>query len=134
MSEIVLVTVSGRDRPGLTSSLTAILAQYDVNVLDIGQAVIHDTLSLGLLIEIPERSEPAPVLKDMVFRAYELGVDIRFTPVSGDDYEQWVHQQRRRRYIITVLGPWITIPLYAYVRATMPTFSVPPSNRTARGR
>ena len=108
MSEIVLVNVSGRDRPGLTSSLTAILAQYDVNVLDIGQAVIHDTLSLGLLIEIPERSEPAPVLKELVFCAHELDVDIRFTPISGDDYEHWVHQQRRRRYIITVLGPWIT--------------------------
>jgi phosphoserine phosphatase len=108
MSEIVLVNISGRDRPGLTSSLTAILAQYDVNVLDIGQAVIHDILSLGLLIEIPERSEPAPVLKELVFCAHELGVDIRFTPIPGDDYEQWVHQQRRRRYIITVLGPWIT--------------------------
>ena len=108
MSEIVLVNVSGRDRPGLTSSLTAILAQYDVNVLDIGQAVIHDTLSLGLLIEIPERSEPAPVLKELVFCAHELEVDIRFTPISGDDYEHWVHQQRRRRYIITVLGPQIT--------------------------
>ena len=108
MSEIVLVNVSGRDRPGLTSSLTAILAQYDVNVLDIGQAVIHDTLSLGLLIEIPERSEPAPVLKELVFCAHELEVDIRFTPISGDDYEHWVHQQRRRRYIVTVLGPRIT--------------------------
>jgi phosphoserine phosphatase len=108
MSEIVLVNVSGRDRPGLTSSLTAILAQYDVNVLDIGQAVIHDTLSLGLLIEIPERAEPAPVLKELVFCAHELDVDIRFTPIHGDAYEQWVHQQRRRRYIITVLGPWIT--------------------------
>lgn len=108
MSEIVLVNVSGRDRPGLTSSLTAILAQYDVNVLDIGQAVIHETLSLGLLIEIPERSEPAPVLKDLVFRAHELDVDIRFTPISGEAYEQWVQQQRRRRYIITVLGPQIT--------------------------
>jgi phosphoserine phosphatase len=108
MSEIVLVNVSGRDRPGLTSSLTAILAQYDVNVLDIGQAVIHDTLSLGLLIEIPEESEPSPVLKEMVFCAHELDVDIRFTPISDDDYEHWVHQQRRRRYIITALGPRIT--------------------------
>jgi phosphoserine phosphatase len=108
MSEIVLVNVSGRDRPGLTSALTAILAQYDVNVLDIGQAVIHDTLSLGLLIEIPERSEPAPVLKDLVFCAHELAVDIRFTPIPGEEYEQWVHQQRRRRYILTVLGPQIT--------------------------
>ncbi len=108
MSEILLVNVSGQDRPGLTSSLTAILADYDVNILDIGQAVIHDTLSLGVLIEIPEASEPSPVVKDMVFRAYELGVDIRFTPISAEGYDQWVSHQQRQRFIITVLGPTIT--------------------------
>ena len=81
MSELLLLNISGRDRPGLTSSLTAILARYDVTILDIGQAVIHDALSLGLLVEIPEESKPSPVLKDIVFRAHELGVDIRFTPI-----------------------------------------------------
>ena len=108
MSEIVLINVTGRDKPGLTSSLTAILARYQVNILDIGQAVIHDALSLGVLVEILPQDEPSPLLKDLVFRAYELGVDIRFTPISAADYAHWVDQQESQRYIITVLGRQIT--------------------------
>ena len=108
MSEIVLINVSGQDKPGLTSSLTAILARYQINILDIGQAVIHDTLSLGMLIEIPAAAEPAPVLKDLVFRAYELDIDIRFTPISAPAYDSWVEHQENQRYIITLLGRRIT--------------------------
>jgi phosphoserine phosphatase len=108
MSEILLINVSGEDRKGLTSSLTGILADYGVNVLDIGQAVIHDTLSLGMLVEIPEAAEPSPVLKDLVFRAYELGVDLRFKPMPAGEYEQWVAHQESTRYIITLLGRHIT--------------------------
>ena len=119
MSEILLLNISGRDRPGLTSSLTAILARYDVTILDIGQAVIHDALSLGLLVEIPEESEPSPVLKDIVFRAHELGVDIRFTPISGPDYEKWVSQQQRGRYIFTILGREITAEQISTIAATL---------------
>lgn len=108
MSEIILLRISGDDKPGLTASLTSILAKYDVSILDIGQAVIHETLSLGLLIEIPPAAEPSPILKDLVFRAYELGVDIRFTPIPENEYEAWVHQQTRQRYIVTLLGRRIT--------------------------
>ena len=108
MSDILLMNVSGRDRPGLTASLADILAQYGVTILDIGQAVIHSALSLGMVIEIPEESEPSPVLKELVFRAFELDVDIRFSPISDDDYGRWVARQQRQRYIVTVLGPRIT--------------------------
>ncbi len=104
MSEILLINVSGPDRPGLTASLTRILARYEVHVLDIGQAVIHNALSLGMLVEIPEAAEPAPVLKDLVFCAHELGVDLNFQPVSSDDYQQWVQHQEKARFIITLLG------------------------------
>lgn len=48
-SDIFLLNISGHDKPGLTSSLTAVLAEYDAKILDIGQANIHDTLSLGIL-------------------------------------------------------------------------------------
>lgn len=108
MSEIILLRISGDDKPGLTASLTSILAKYDVSILDIGQAVIHETLSLGLLIEIPPVAEPSPILKDLVFRAHELGVDIRFTPIPQNEYEDWVRQQTLQRYIVTLLGRRIT--------------------------
>ncbi len=48
-TELILINISGFDRPGVTSSLTEILARYDAQILDIGQADIHHTLSLGIL-------------------------------------------------------------------------------------
>ncbi len=108
MNQIILINVSGEDKPGLTSRLTEILAQYNVNILDIGQAVIHDTLSLGMLVEVPSESESSPVLKDVLFKAHELGVVVRFTPVSDKDYERWVMEQGKERYIVTLLGKRLT--------------------------
>jgi phosphoserine phosphatase len=102
--EIILINVSGEDRPGVTQSLTTILADYGATVLDIGQAVIHDFLTLGLLVEIPQDGKSGPVLKDLLFCAHELEVKIRFTPISSQDYEHWVGQQGKERHTITVLG------------------------------
>jgi len=107
MREVILITVSGQDRPGLTAALTGVLAQYDVTVLDIGQSVIHNHLSLGLLIESPE-AEGCPVFKDLLFKAHELQLQVRFTPISESDYEQWVTAQGRSRHIVTLLGRHIT--------------------------
>lgn len=105
--EILLINISGQNRAGLTATITSILARYDVGILDIGQAVIHDTLSLGFLVQGSHAADSA-VLKDLVFQAYELDVDIRFTPISATDYDGWVSQQQRERYIVTLLGPRIT--------------------------
>ena len=68
MNEIIMINIAGDDRPGVTSSITGILADHDVAVLDIGQAVIHDTLSLGLLVSLPSGTEAASILKDVLFR------------------------------------------------------------------
>ncbi len=102
--EIFLLNISGQDKPGLTSALTDVLAQYDAKVLDIGQANIHDTLSLGILFEIESGEKSAAVLKDLLFRAYELDIKAKFQPISSEDYEGWVGLQGKDRYIITLLG------------------------------
>ena len=102
--EIFLLNISGQDKPGLTSSLTSILAQYDAKVLDIGQANIHDTLSLGILFEIKSKAKSAVVLKDLLFKAYELGITAKFTPITLENYEKWVNLQGKDRYIVTILG------------------------------
>jgi phosphoserine phosphatase len=115
MKELILISVSGKDKPGLTSSITGILARYKVNILDIGQAVIHDELSLGILIEVPAESESSPVLRDVLFRAYELGVNMRFTPISESDYSHWVSLQGKERFIITLLGRKITAEQLSHV-------------------
>jgi len=103
-NEIVLLNISGPDRPGLTTALAHILAQYNVSVLDIGQAVIHDELALGILFRVPAESESSPILKDLLFRAYELGMNAKFTPVSTDGYDNWVSLQGKDRYIVTVIA------------------------------
>ena len=108
MNEIILINISGQDKPGLSSTLMKILGDYHVNILDIGQAVIHDTLSLGILIEVPKKSGSAPVLKDILFCAHELDLTIRFTPVGRDDYEHWVNEQGKKRFIVTLLSRRIT--------------------------
>lgn len=108
MKEIILVTVSGQDRPGLTAQLTAILANYDVTVLDIGQSVIHDTVSLGMMVELPPDAAGCPVFKELLFKGHELNLNIRFTPISEEEYEQWVAAQGRPRHIVTLLGRTIS--------------------------
>jgi phosphoserine phosphatase len=101
--EQILISITGQDRPGLTASVMAILAQYGANVLDIGQADIHSTLSLGILIRISERSS-GQVMKELLFKATELGVNIGFSPITDDEYEAWVDRQGKNRYILTVIG------------------------------
>ena len=103
-TEIILLNISGQDKPGLTSSLTSVLAEYGAKILDIGQANIHDTLSLGMMFEIQSGKKSAAVLKDLLFKAYELGITAEFTPISLEEYEKWVSVQGKDRYIVTILG------------------------------
>ena len=101
--ELILIRITGEDRPGLTASIMSILARYDVTILDIGQADIHSTLSLGILIRVLEDNS-GHVMKELLFKASELGVNIRFFPVDADDHEAWVKRQGKNRYILTLLG------------------------------
>lgn len=117
--EIILLKVSGQDKPGVTAGLTSILASYDAIILDIGQADIHDTLSLGILFEIKTGSSSAAVLKDLLFKAYELGIKVNFIPITIPDYEIWVKGQRKQRYIINILGETLTAVQLAAVTKIM---------------
>lgn len=101
--EQILVSVTGQDRPGLTASVMEILARYDAQILDIGQADIHSTLSLGILIRISEQNS-GHVMKDLLFKATELRVNINFSPITVEDYEAWVERQGKKRYILTIIG------------------------------
>lgn len=102
-TELILIRVTGEDRPGLTASVTEILAKYDATILDIGQADIHNTLSLGILFKSEERHSGF-IMKELLFKASSLGVTIRFEPITTEQYENWVGMQGKNRYILTVLG------------------------------
>lgn len=102
--EIILIRVSGEDKPGLTAAVTAELAKYKADILDIGQSVIHDSLSLGILVRVPTTAQSTPFLKDLLFSAHKLGVNLTFTPVEADSYESWVDGQGKDRHIVTLLA------------------------------
>ncbi|AAO58385.1 phosphoserine phosphatase SerB [Pseudomonas syringae pv. tomato] len=108
LREIVLINITGVDRPGLTAAITGVLAQGGVNILDIGQAVIHDTLSFGILVEIPDTVQGSSVLKDILFTAYKLDQQVRFTAVSEEGYQHWVEGQGKARHIVTLLTRKVT--------------------------
>ena len=101
--EQILIRITGQDRPGLTTSVMEILALYNAHILDIGQADIHSTLSLGILIRI-DNMHSGQVMKELLFKADELNVNIGFTPISDDEYESWVNRQGKNRFILTVIG------------------------------
>ena len=101
--ELIMLRITGEDRPGLTASIMEILSKYDVNIQDIGQADIHSTLSLGFLIRVAEQNS-GQVMKELLFKASELNVNIKFYPVTIEEYENWVSRQGKNRYILTALG------------------------------
>jgi len=108
MSDVVLINITGKDRKGLDARITGILAGYDVNILDIGQAVIHDYISFGILAEIPDPEDFSSIFKDILFEGHKMGLSIDITPVDSDHYEKWVHAQGKERRIITLLGRTIS--------------------------
>lgn len=108
MSDVVLINITGRDRKGLDAKFTGILAEYNVNILDIGQAVIHEHISLGILAEIPESKDFSSIFKDMLFEGHNMGLKIDIKPIKSEDYEKWVHAQGKERRIITLLGRTVT--------------------------
>ncbi len=108
MNEIILINITGRDRKGLNSKFTSILAEYDVSVLDIGQAVIHEHISLGILIEIPVKENFEALYKDVLYAGHKMDLSIDIKPIDGDRYEKWVEERGKERRIITFLGKKLT--------------------------
>jgi phosphoserine phosphatase len=106
--EIILVSITGDDRPGVTFAITEVLGSYGAEILDIGQADIHHSLSLGILFRIFDRTKSGDAIKELLFKATELGVGIRFSPVSDEEYQNWVNLQGQERYIVTLLGRTLT--------------------------
>lgn len=115
MHEILLMNIAGPDQPGVTAAVTARLAAHGVNILDVGQAVIHDHLSLGLLLEVPGELEAGLVAGELELWCEPRGLQARATPISAADYEHWVSGQGKHRYIVTLLARKITAAQIAAV-------------------
>lgn len=103
MSDVTLIKITGPDKPGITLSATSLLAEADVNVLDIGQAVIHNKLSLGILAETPNGTDKPGLFARLGQSLERLGMNIEFDGVSPDEYAAWTQEQGKPRHILTLL-------------------------------
>jgi len=103
-AKTVLIHFSGHDRPGLTCELTGALARHPVLVLDIGQAVVHEALSLGILIRVPVHSSLAPLKAELTERAHALDLQVRFSAVRAEALEHWMRGLHHQHFIVTILG------------------------------
>ena len=108
MREIVLIKVSGEDRRGVTESLSRVMAAHGVNILDIGQSVIHSTLIMGILAEFPEHGGAAQAIQEMQNEAHARCLRLEFEPLSEEQYEAWVAEQGRPHWIVTMLARRVT--------------------------
>ncbi len=106
--EIILISISCEDHPGVTSSITEILGRYGATILDIGQSTLHHQLSLGIMFFNTNIEHSGDMLKEVLFRCGELGMQVRFTPITDTAYDAWVSRQGKSRYVITLLGHVIT--------------------------
>ncbi|MEH6467225.1 MAG: phosphoserine phosphatase SerB [Porticoccus sp.] len=108
MREILLINVSGEDKPGVTRAVSEVLVEHGSDVLDIGQAVIHDSLNLGILAKIPEDQEAEQVQKEILYSLHAMDMKVRFQSISEESYEHWVGQQGKPRHIVTLLAHRVT--------------------------
>ena len=104
LKDILLINVFGEDKPGVTSAVTSLLSNFDVTILDIGQAVIHDQLNLGLLAAIPSEASSDDLMAQVQACTTELNMRVKFLPISEGRYQQWVEQQGKPRHIVTLLA------------------------------
>jgi phosphoserine phosphatase len=99
-----MLKLSGQDQIGLTAAMSQILAEAGVTILDIGQSVIHDQVSLGMLVQLPEVEDSSHMLKELLYQAHERDLQVKFMPVSDQAYQDWVGQQGKDRFVLTILA------------------------------
>ena len=109
MNKIVQINITGENNPKHIDSILQTLSIYDITILDINQAVVYESLSFFLLVELPRREEDyETVLKDVLYQSHNLGLHMEFRTVSSEEYEGWLRSRRQKRYTLTVLGPTLT--------------------------
>lgn len=119
MSDVILINITGKDRRGINEKFAGILAAYNVNILDIGQSVIHEHISLGILAEIPNSEDFSSIFKDMLFEGHNMDLKVEIKSISPDAYENWVHAQGKERRIITLLGRTLSAQQISAVAAVI---------------
>lgn len=108
MREIMLISLLGPDRPYQFTRLMQVLAEHQLAILDVGQAVIHNQLTLGIVVSSQSQTETALAMKKLLILAHDINLTVRFKPIAETEYQQWVRDGGRTKYIVTVLAPKLT--------------------------
>jgi phosphoserine phosphatase len=124
VKDILLINVSGQDKPGVTSVVTSVLSRFDGTVLDIGQAVIHDQLNLGLLASVPQSDNSEEMINEIQTNLQALDMRAQFSTISDERYRDWVEQQGKSRYIVTLLARKIDSGHLAAVTSVTSSFGL----------
>ncbi|HEX7717433.1 MAG TPA: phosphoserine phosphatase SerB [Marmoricola sp.] len=104
----LLISVTGRDRPGVTSALFRAMSEFGVDVVDLEQIVLRGRLILGILVTAPARTEPLKAA--VLLAAHDLGMHVEIEAGAGDNPRR---PQGRSR--VTVLGSPLTAAAVAAV-------------------
>ena len=105
MREIILISFLGPDQPNQFTRLMQVLSVHSLQILDVGQAVIHNQLTLGIVVSSDDQTATALAMKEILILAHDIGLTVRFKPISAAEYDQWVSEGGRTRYIVTALAP-----------------------------
>ena len=108
MREIILISFLGPDQPNQFTRLMQVLSAHQLEILDVGQAVIHNQLTLGIVVASRDQTATALAMKEILILAHDIGLTVRFKPISPTEYQQWVNEGGRTRYIVTALAPELT--------------------------
>lgn len=103
-AKTILVHFAGPDRSGVLAEIAGMLAGHGVTLLDIGQAVVHETLALGILCALPQGTSLVSFRRELRSRARAIGLEVRFTTVPRASLQHWVGALPSSHFIITVLG------------------------------
>ncbi|TEU25558.1 phosphoserine phosphatase SerB [Alkanindiges illinoisensis] len=108
MREIILISFLGPDQPNQFNRMMQVLTTHQLDILDVGQAVIHNQLTLGIVVASDQPTQAALAMKDMLLLAHEIGLTLYFKPISFEEYQHWVKEGGRTKYIVTVLSRELT--------------------------
>ena len=108
MQEIILISFLGSDQPKQFTRLMQVLSVHRLQILDVGQAVIHNQLTLGIVVSSDDQTATALAMREILILAQDIGLTVRFKPIPANEYQQWVAEGGRTKYIVTALAPELT--------------------------
>lgn len=115
MRQIILFSVTGQNKLGLTSNITSIMAKHDLDILDINQSMIHNTLTWGILVRFPDEKTADPMIKELLLHCHKTALQVWYQPVTKQQYDDWVQSKSQGRYIVTLLSRCVTAKQVARV-------------------